>query len=478
MKIHLLNENIGGKIMNDRKMFVIGLDCASPRLIFEEFRDDLPNLSKLINNGLSGNLRSSMPPITIPAWMVMFTGKTPGKLGLYGFRHRKSNSYTEIRIATSKNIQEPKIWDILSKTGRKSCLFAIPPSYPPPVVNGWLVSCFLTPSSKSNYTYPPELKQELEKDCGPYIPDIDYRSGDRDNIYNQLFGMLDNHMSMIMRLLKEKPWDFFAFVEIGVDRVHHAFWRYYDKTHHMYEPNSKYQHVIRDYYKAIDKYLGEILELIDDNTYILVASDHGVKAMRGAFCINEWLIKEKYLVLKQIPDKQMRLSEAEVNWTKTKAWAWGGYCSKLFLNVQGREEKGVIRAKDYEKELEKLKKKLLNLKDDKGRTMKNIVFRPEEYYDNPKGDYPDLMVIFDDLYWRAAGTIGHDTLYLLENDLGSDDAMHDWDGMYILYDPKEKLPKGKIDAKIEDIASTILTLFDIEKPADFNGKVILNDTRT
>lgn len=459
-------------------MLVIGLDCASPKLVFEEFKEDLPNLSKLRKGGLYGNLRSTMPPITIPAWMVMFTGKTPGKLGIYGFRRRKSNSYTEIGITTTKNVQEPKVWDILGKIGRKSCLFAVPPSYPPPEVIGWSVGCFLTPSSKSNYTYPPELKQELEKASGPYIPDIDYRSGDRDNIYQQLFAMLDNHMSMIKSLIKEKPWDFFVFVDIGVDRVHHAFWRYYDKTHHMHEPNSKYQHVIRDYYKAIDKYLGEIIELIDDNTYILVASDHGVKSMRGAFCINEWLIDEKYLVLKDVPSKQTRLSEAEIDWTKTKAWAWGGYCSRVFLNVKGREEKGVVSVEDYEKELEELKKKLLNLKDDKGIKMNNIVFHPEEYYTNPKGDYPDLMVIFDDLSWRAAGTIGHNTLYLLENDLGSDDAMHDWEGMYILYDPKGELPKGQTDAKIEDIAPTILHLFDVKLSEDLDGKVIIGAEET
>jgi predicted AlkP superfamily phosphohydrolase/phosphomutase len=106
--------------------------------------------------------------------------------------------------------------------------------------------------------------------------------------------------------------------------------------------------------------------------------------------------------------------------------------------------------------------------------MKNIVFRPEEYYDNPTGDYPDLMVIFDDLYWRAAGTIGHNTLHLLENDTGSDDAMHDWDGLYILYDPKGKIPHGQMDAKIEDIAPTILYLFGEKLPKNLDGNVIKN----
>ena len=106
----------------------------------------------------------------------------------------------------------------------------------------------------------------MEEKYDLYIPDIDYRSGDRDEIQEQLFTMLENHMNMVKYLITEKPWDFFAFVEIGVDRVHHAFWRYYDETHHMYEANSKYKHVIHDYYCRVDQYIGEILDLLDDET--------------------------------------------------------------------------------------------------------------------------------------------------------------------------------------------------------------------
>ena len=247
-------------------------------------------------------------------------------------------------------------------------------------MNGWSLSCFLTPGAKSNYTYPPELKQELEENLAPYIPDIDFRSGNRDEIQEQLYKMLDNHIAIIKYLLSEKSWDFFAFVEIGVDRVHHAFWRYYDETHHMYEADSKYKNVIHDYYCRVDQYIGEILDLIDDETYILVSSDHGVKPMRGAFCINEWLINEKYLTVKTMPNKPSRLTEVEIDWTQSKAWAWGGYCSKVFLNVVGREKNGIIAADDFGDELEKLRDKLLNLKDIHGRKMENIVFRPKEYY--------------------------------------------------------------------------------------------------
>lgn len=460
--------------MNQRKLLVIGLDCASPKLVFEDFNAELPHLANLMDNGLYGNLRSSMPPITVPAWMVMYTGLHPGRFGLYGFGHRKNLSYTDIWIATPRSIKEPKVWDILARDGRKSCVFAVPPGYPPPKINGWYVSCFLTPSGKSPYTYPTELKQELETQFDSYIPDIDYRSGNHDDIKVQLFKMLDNHMQMIKYLIQKKPWHFFAFVDIGVDRAHHAFWRFHDATHHLHEPNNIYQYVIRDYYKAVDTHIGEILALVDENTYILVASDHGVKPMKGAFCINEWLIQEGYLVLRETPSKQIPLSKADVDWGRSKAWGWGGYYSRVFLNVKGREENGVIDPQDFDSELESLRKKLLEIKDNNGNPMENLVVRPEEYYSQPIGDYPDLMVIFDDLRWRAAGTLGHNTLYLFENDIGSDDAMHDWNGIYILYDPQQQLAKGHVDARIEDIAPTILHLLGEKIPAGLDGKVIEN----
>lgn len=463
--------------MGKRKLIVIGLDCADPKLVFDQFREDMPNLQKLIIYGLSGKLRTTMPPITIPAWMTMLTGKSPGKLGLYGFRHRKANSYTDIWIANPRFIRDPTIWDILGKNGRQSCVFAVPPTYPPPKINGNIISCFLTPSAKSDYTQPKELKIELEKIADPYIPDVSFRIEDRDTIKKHLFEMLENNMKMIKYLIKEKPWDFFIFVDIGVDRVHHAFWKYHDPTHHLHEPNSKYKKVIHEYYAALDRHIGEILDFLDSETYVLVTSDHGVKSMRGAFCINEWLIKEGYLKLKKRPTSVIQLEKVEVEWKKTKAWAWGGYYSRVFLNVQGREPFGKIKPKYFEKELRKLQDKLSKIKDPTGRIMENLIVRPEEYYGDPKGDFPDLMVVFDDLHWRTAGSIGHDSFYLSENDTGPDDAMHDWDGLYILYDPRGKLPTGIQDAKIEDIAPTILTLLGEPIPPNIDGKVILDEDK-
>jgi len=115
---------------NKKKLVLIGLDCATPRTLFNEFFDDCPNIKKLMANGVYGKLKSSDPPITIPAWMVMVTGKKPGTLGIYGFRHRKKFAYNDFWIATSNSIKEPTIWDIIGKKGLKSIILGVPPTYP------------------------------------------------------------------------------------------------------------------------------------------------------------------------------------------------------------------------------------------------------------------------------------------------------------------------------------------------------------
>jgi len=93
-----------------KKVLVIGLDCAAPQTLFDDFLQECPNIKRLMEHGVYGRLRSSDPPITVPAWMVMVSGQKPGALGVYGFRHRKENSYTDFWVANSKTITEPKIW--------------------------------------------------------------------------------------------------------------------------------------------------------------------------------------------------------------------------------------------------------------------------------------------------------------------------------------------------------------------------------
>jgi len=125
----------------NNKVFVIGLDSASPELFFGRFLEDLPNIRRLLEKSIYGSMESTIPAITIPAWMTMVTGKDPGELGLYGFRHRKSGTYNETWIANSLMVKEKAIWHYIAEKGKKSVLIGIPPSYPP--MESKRMACFL-----------------------------------------------------------------------------------------------------------------------------------------------------------------------------------------------------------------------------------------------------------------------------------------------------------------------------------------------
>ncbi|MEM2135365.1 MAG: alkaline phosphatase family protein [Candidatus Jordarchaeaceae archaeon] len=454
-----------------KKVLIIGLDCAAPELVFEKFLDDLPNIKKMLSHGVYGKLKSCIPPITIPAWMVMMTSRDPGTLGLYGFRHKKSYSY-ETWIANSKSIKHKTIWDILSEKGLKSCIVGVPPSYPPKPINGCLVSCFITPDAEKDYTYPKELKSELEAKFGKYIFDVEFRAEERDQVLERIYEMTKQHFQVIKYLIQKGGWDLFAFVEIGLDRIHHAFWKFFDKKHPKYVPNNKYENVIREYYRYLDKEIGDLLGLLDNDTIVLVVSDHGAKQMKGAFCINQWLMQEGYLKIKGNPERGAKIEDAPIDWARTKAWGWGGYYARIFINVEGREPQGTVTPEDYEKTLDELAEKLKQIRGPNGEKFYNKIYKPEEIYDELNGDSPDLIVYFDDLYWRSAGTIGYETLYLSENDTGPDDAVHSEYGVFILYDPTKNLGLELGNLNILDVAPTVLNILGLPVPKEMRGKII------
>jgi predicted AlkP superfamily phosphohydrolase/phosphomutase len=470
-------KNIQEYMRDKSKVLVIGLDSVPPELLFQQFKNELPNLKKLIEHGIYAAMHTCNPPITIPAWMVMMTSKTPGHLGLYGFRHRKRFSYIDFWIANSYSINDKTVWDIVGENNGKVCIVGVPPTYPPKKVNGYLISCFITPGADKEFTYPPELKEEIQKLVGEYVFDVVFRTEERGEVLKSIYDMTEKRFEVMRHLLQKDDWKFAMIMEIGIDRLHHAFWKFHDKQHPKYEPNNKYENVVKDYYKYIDKKVGELLSLIDENTYVLIVSDHGTKGMKGAFCVNEWLMEKGYLVLNEYPNGQTDLEKAKIDWSKTKSWGWGGYYSRVFINVKGREEKGVVEPSEYERFRDKLAEELLEIRDPNGRKMNTKVFKPEKLYPVTNGDKPDLMVYFDNLYWRSAGTIGHKTLYLSENDKGPDDSVHSMYGVFILYNPKMKVGKDVGVVSIYDVAPTLLYLLNEKIPEGMVGNVI-NEVNT
>jgi predicted AlkP superfamily phosphohydrolase/phosphomutase len=325
-----------------RRVLVVGLDCAAPQLVFDRWQGELPTIEALMARGTWGVLRSCDPPITVPAWSSMTSSRSPGALGFYGFRNRRDHSYDALAFADSRAVREPRVWDLLSARGRPVIVLGVPQTYPVSRVNGVMVSCFLTPdTTTSQYTYPAELKGEIEALVGRYMVDVEnFRTDEKDRLVAEIEEMTEKRFRVAEHLLETRPWDLFFMVEMGTDRIHHGFWRFGDPEHRLYEPGNPYERAMLDYYRSVDEKLARLLRSADDETAVLVVSDHGAKRMDGGICVNEWLRREGYLVLHDEPEEPARLTPEMVDWSRTIAWGEGGYYCRLFLNVAGREPGG------------------------------------------------------------------------------------------------------------------------------------------
>jgi predicted AlkP superfamily phosphohydrolase/phosphomutase len=458
-----------------QRVLVLGLDCAAPQLVFGPWRDELPTIRGLMERGTWGVLRSCDPPITVPAWSSMTSSRSPGALGFYGFRNRRDHSYDALAFADSRAVRVPRVWDLLSARGRPVVVLGVPQTYPVSRVNGVMVSCFLTPDTEtSQYTYPAELKEEIEGLVGRYMVDVpDFRTDDKERLLADIEEMTEKRFRVAEHLAETRPWDLFFLVEMGTDRIHHGFWRFSDPEHRLYEQGNRYERAMLDYYSALDEKLARLLRFADEDTAVLVVSDHGAKRMDGGICVNEWLRREGYLALGEEPEGPVRLTPDMIDWPRTTAWGEGGYYSRVFLNVEGREPEGKVAREDYERVRTELKEKLEALGDDQGRPIGTVAHRPEDLYDEQNGIPPDLLVYFGDLYWRSVGQVGTGTVHVFENDTGPDDANHAHEGLYVL--AAEDVPAGEGPARdLRDIAPTILELLGEPVPADMEGRSLLS----
>jgi predicted AlkP superfamily phosphohydrolase/phosphomutase len=432
----------------------------------------MPTLTGLRDRGLWGPLRSVIPPITVPAWSCMMSGRTPGELGIYGFRNRVDYQYKHLRVATSASVRVPRIWDLAGSAGKESILLGIPGTYPPPPVRGCVVGDFLAPSTSADFVYPRALRPELDAVAGAYMLDVTgFRSTEKGRIAQQLFDLTYQRFLLARHLVTTRPWDFFAMVDMAPDRLHHAFWKQCDPAHPRHEPGS-HRDLFRDYYRALDDHLTALLEVLPDDTIVIIVSDHGAQPMAGGFFLNEWLLAQGLLVLTKPVTRRTPIGSAPIDWPRTQAWGDGGYYGRVFLNVVGREPHGTIRADHYEDTRSEIAHALEALTGPDGSPMGNRAFRPEAIYPDVTGIPPDLIVYFSDLTWRAAGTIGlGQGLYTFDNDTGPDDANHAEDGIIVIVGG-EMSPGRRDGLSLLDVAPTVQSFLHLPAPPFQRGSVV------
>lgn len=479
--------------MSNSKLIIMGIDGGTWNLISPWAREGkLPHFRRLVEKGVSGPLESTDPPRTSPAWPCFMTGKSPGKLGVFGFINFNKRT-KETSVLNYSDIGDVKLWDVLSSYGFRVGVVGVPMTYPPDRINGFMVSGFGTPTASRDFTYPASLKKEIaHTGFNPAESGWSEKAKDEKLLTSKLLEGIENNFKAVEYLMEEKDWDVFIFVVKLTDEAGHFLWH---KPDQMFEV-----------YKKVDEHLGRILKGHSDKNF-MVMSDHGMgesKPPKKEFNINKFLEKQGLLhlrkqklsnsillnlgvnrenvkkilaktglydkILKLIPEDQKRkfptekggdvgslTQEAIVNWEHTKA-----------IFIEGRlyilEEEGT---EEYERVRDKIKERVSEEGSRQGVEF-NIYNGDEVYPGSHKNKAPDLKI-----YPGGAGiksSFRADKVFEPSHP-DSKGGAHKKEGILIGWGPDVKEAQ-RIKANIFDITPTALYMMGVPVPKDMDGRVL------
>lgn len=462
------------------KVFVLGIDGAPPQMVFEKWIEYLPNIKKLMKQGAWGRIESTIPASTCVAWPSFFSGCNPGQHGIYCYNTRNGFSYTPGRLINANDLKVDMIWHKLAKLGKKSFVFNVPITYPieKEISGCHIISDFLTPELNEKSVSPKGYYEGVKTKFPDYMFDVSvglssHRNEKDNELIKKAYRMTTQNFELIFDALKEKDWDFIGAVLLGSDRLEHRFWGYVDASHRYYKGETPYKNVLKDYFIFLDQNIGKIISLLPKDTTIIIASDHGMDKMNCRFNVNEWLIKEKYMVLKQYPSAPTKLDAHNVDWKKTKVFSCDAFFARIYFNLEGREPEGIVPLEDYTSLQKEIVSKLKEIKDDKGNDMDNRFYFPQDiYYGEYAEEAPDIIAYFDNLLCGVNSGVGYASLYSWATAGGSDDAGHAPEGIFIISQNGKKgighLPK----IRMLDVAPTILDCMSMPLPKEMQGSVI------
>ncbi len=461
-----------------KKVFVLGIDGAPPQLIFDKWLDDLPNLKSLLTNSIYGRMQSSIPPSTIVAWTSFLTGKDPSFFDVYSYTYK--DDHNEQRLSNSQSVKTKRLWEYLNDNNKRSILVNIPLTYPVTKLNGIMIGGFLTPESNENAFYPPSIKGKVEQMYGSdYLFDVGaglagYKNLDPETMLARAKKMTEQQLTLVKDFITSEKWDFCMTVLLGSDRIQHTMWKYHDPLHKEYPGENPYQNELKKYYQELDQEIATIKAMLDEDTYLIVASDHGFDRMDGRVCLNDWLIQGGYLVLKEPPHEQQKLDFQHVDWSQTRAYAIGAYFGRIYFNRTSRDPiNGIVRDSDVPILQNEIIQKLSQLPDDTGNPLEVQPFKPQEIYKGPyRENGPDLYIYFNNLQWGVNNDVGNSSLYSLKTTKGSDDAGHSPTGIFVLHHPSIQ-SQEKNDLTLPDVLPTICTIMGIPIPEDVQGGSLL-----
>ncbi len=494
------------------KLLIVGIDGATFDLIHPWSQEGyLPNLTKLMSGGVQSNLASTLPPVTSPAWPTFMTGCNPGKHGVFDFIQPSGANYN---LVNSTKIKQPTLWQRLSASGYKVGVLNVPVTYPPQPLNGFMISGILSPK-EGQICYPADLIDRYKSELGDYrvAPNIQYKKGNETEFIDDIYGLIRAHGEWALHLMKAESWDVLMMHFIALDIMMHALWRFMDRTHDRYEP-SPYENAIRDGYRLVDEYVGRMLEVLPDDTAVMVMSDHGFGPLRNMVNLNIFLMQQGLLKLNRKPMTQIKasasrlgltpagvyriverlgmqnlatrvskntrnqvvgrfLSFENVDWSQTTAYSMG-HVGQIYMNVAGREPKGIIEKGNYDQARQRVIDSLQNLRSGSGQPLVTQIIVREETYQGPFAKYgPDIHLVIDDYNMIAFPLFATDAK-VITNQIRGDSGCHRREGIFIAQGPALKKDQQLPEASILDLAPTILHLLNEPVPRIMDGEVLAN----
>jgi len=503
------------------KVLVVGLDGATFDLVrpWAE-QGELPTFARLLRDGFSHDLTVELPPITVPNWPTFATGKNPGKHGLLHFMRREAGS-TRLSIVSSGDLRGQTIWDILSERGRRSIVINAPVTFPPSEINGLLITGLLTPRSAQEYTYPAELKAEIQELGYMLTEDVACVKGNEKKYLEALFRVADARLRTALVLMQEHAWDFFFIVFDCTDHAGHYFWKFIDPHHPEHAPDApaELKTAILRIYRRMDEALASFLSAIDEDTTLVVMSDHGMGPLHQRSNINNWLLDAGFLAIQETPRARFKhwlfrhgftpqavhkatpqiglaqirkrvdprqqgskalyrrlfLSFDDIDWARTRAYALGGM-GQIYINLKGREPMGIVEpGQEYQALREELAEGLYRIVNPlSGQRYIEKVYWKEELYSGERLDWlPDIIFEPGDLSCSDAGVFEFfsNQLFHPARAISGD---HRKNGLFMMWGPhvvgNAGLPSGVV--KMVDLAPTILHLLGEPIPEDMDGRVV------
>jgi len=332
-------------------------------------------------------------------------------------------------------------------------------------------------------SHPDEYAQDLANEIGTYhtlgMPEdtnaLQDKCFDGDAFLDLCDCVMAEREKMLWLEIDRLDSGLLAFVFDTTDRVQHAFWAAEDTEHPLHDEAfaRRYGSVIKDYYRRMDGIVGKVIDAIGDTAGLIVLSDHGFSTFRRAVHVNSWLADNGLMTLKDEADRDTPLFR-NVDWGRTTAYALG--FTSIYLNLKGREGKGIVAAGDEAAAAKReIAEKLRQFRDPAAdRPVFKDVYDCDDLYTGPcADDSPDLVVGYEPGYrtsWQTA--IGGSPKGLIEDNRESWSGDHLIDPSYVPGVFFMNRQTTAADALVMDVAPTVLDMIGLPKHAEMEGNAL------